>query len=116
MTTTSYWQAAPALASGRASCVSLGLMNVSARKKSSFRLVGIVAAFVALSGVRVIIVGRFDAAHHLLGHGGHKAGYASIGAGQMFPGGFLMLFVGLLESAVQPLLRLDEHAQWMGGE
>jgi hypothetical protein len=93
MTATSYSQAALALASGRSSCVSLGLMNAGARKKSSPRVVGIVGAFVALSSVRTIIVARFDAAHHLAGHGGFKTG-----------------------SAVKRLVRLDEDAQWTGGE
>ena len=116
MDITSYSQAALALASGRSSCVSLGLMNAGARKKSSPRLVGIVGAFLALSGVRAIILARFDATLHLIGCGGRKTGYAPIEPGQMFAGGFLMLFVGLLGSAVQRLLRLDEHAQWMGGE
>ena len=65
-----------------------------------------------------MIVARFDAAHHLVGHGGDKTGYAPIEPRQMFGGGFLMLLVDLLllKSAVQRLLRLDEHAQWMGGE
>jgi hypothetical protein len=75
-----------------------------------------VGAFVALSGVRAIIVARFDAAHHLVDHGGYKTEPATIEPGQLLPGGFLMLFLGLLGSAVQRLLRLDKHAQGKGGE
>jgi hypothetical protein len=109
MTTTSCLKAALALASGRSSTVSLGLMNAGARKKSSPRLVGIVGAFLALPSVRAIIVTRLDAAHRLIGHGDYKTGYAPIEPGQMFAGGLLMLFV-------QRLLRLDEDTQWMGSE
>jgi len=36
--------------------------------------------------------------------------------GQIFCGGFLMFFLGLLGSAVQRLLRLDKHAQGKDGE
>jgi len=116
MTTPSYSQTALSLASGRSSCVSLGLMNAGVRKKSSARLVGIVRAFVAFSGVVAIIVARFDAAYHLVDHGGYKTEHAPIEPGQMLSGGFLMLFLGLLGSAVQRLLRLDKHAQGKGGE
>ena len=91
-------------------------MDAGAQTKSSPRLVGIVGAFVAWSGVRAIIVARFDAAHHLVGHGGYKTEHAPIEPGQMFPGGFLILFLGLLRSAVQRLLRLDKYAQGKGGE
>jgi len=89
-------------------------MDAGARKKSSPRLVGVVGAFVALSGVRAIIVARFDAAHHLVDHGGYKTEHAPIEPGQMLSGGFVMLFPGLLGSAVQRLLRLGKHAQEEG--
>jgi hypothetical protein len=114
MTATSYSQAA--LASGRPFCVSLGLINTGARKKSSSRVVGVVGASVALCGVRAIIVARFNAAHYLAGHGGYKTGYGAIDPAQLSLGHFLMLFVGLLGSAVKRLLGLDEDAQWIGGE
>src|SRR5947208_15986397 len=90
MTTTPYSQAALAFASGRSSCVSLGLVKAGARKKSSPQLVGIVRAFVALSGVRAIIVAGFDAAHHLVGDGGYKKAYVPIELRQIFVRGFLM--------------------------
>jgi len=66
-----------------------------------------------LSGERAIIVARFDAAHHLVGHGGYKTEHAPVEPGQMFPSGFLMFFLGLLGSAVQ---RLEKDAQGKGGE
>lgn len=73
-------------------------------------------AFVALSGIRAIIAARFDAAHHFVDHGGYKTEHAPIEPGQMFPNGFLMLFLGLLGSAVQRLSRPDKHAQGKGCE
>jgi hypothetical protein len=69
-----------------------------------------------LSGVRAIIVNRFDAAHHFVDHGGYKTEHAPIEPGQMFPNGFLMLFLGLLGPAVQRRLRLNPHAQEKGAE
>ena len=111
-----YSQSAVGLASGRSSCFSSSVTNAGIRQKSSPAVVGIVRAFVALSGVRPIIVARFEAAHYSTGRGGYKSGYAAIDPAQMSPSHFQMLFVGLLRFAVQRLLRLDEHAQWVSGE
>lgn len=116
MTTTSYSQTALALASGRSSCVSLGLMNAGAQKKSSPRLTGIV-----VRSSHCLVYARLsppDSTLHIIfvDHGGYKTEHAPIEPGQMFPNGFLMLFLGLLGSAVQRLSRPDKHAQGKGCE
>jgi hypothetical protein len=62
-------------------------MNAGAQKESSPRLVGIVG------GVPCIDWWTRD---YRVGHGGYKTGYAPLEPWQVFGGGFLMLFVGLL--------------------
>src|SRR2546430_16914591 len=115
MDITSYSQAALALASGRSTCVALGLMNAGARKKSSPRLVGIVGAFLALSGVRAIIVARFDATLHLIGCGGCKTGYAPIEPGEMVAGGFFIVFVWPFGVPRSRVFLLGAPVPWVGG-
>ena len=116
MATISCSQTALALASGRSSCVSLGLMSAGARKKSSPRLVGIVGR-----SSHCLVYARLSSPDSMLhitwsATAAIRLNSPPFEPGQIFCGGFLMFFLGLLGSAVQRLLRLDKHAQGKGGE